>query len=667
MKRIVVISGSEATRREIHEQLNQLLGDIVQLESYATDNGIDKQFRDSIVLLTSPLIAAQCNDHVDRSCTVIPARRSLNFACLDRLYELPEGDPVCVVNDTAETAAEVIEMLKLLGFTQHSYALYYPGATAPPENGPYIVTPGETALIPPGNYRIIDIGPRVLDISTIVEVLQALNLLAEKAYQASAKYLEKIIVLGRELHHSNRNTLASNEFLSTLFDSVGDGILSYTEEGTIRLLNPSASRILGMAVGASLFLESRDLNQKLHAFLTEDALDDYLLTIDESMYLFSKRFIPSNRTYLLTIKNIRERINLENSLKKELKRQGHIAKHSFNSLIARSECMEVLKKKAEKLAASEFSILIHGESGTGKELFASAVHNASKRKNGPYLAVNFSALPDELIESELFGYEEGAFTGARKGGKAGLFELADQGTLFLDEIGDISPKIQSRLLRVLQEKEVLKLGGTRNIPVNARIVAATNKDLFEMVRRGEFREDLYYRLKKLTLTVPPLRERKEDILPLLRHFLIQKNGAGLKLTSEATRHLEAYDWPGNVRELENTVEYMLAISDSSQGDLSILPEDLLRLKTPYLRSSRTISPGYTADQVSKFLLETVSTYNRDGRLIGRKTLSECSVERGFNLTEPQVRRLLERLSREGKIQMGKGRSGIHLAKNTDNG
>jgi transcriptional regulator with PAS, ATPase and Fis domain len=330
--------------------------------------------------------------------------------------------------------------------------------------------------------------------------------------------------------------------------------------------------------------------------------------------------------------------------------------------------MEVLKKKAEKLATSEFSILIHGESGTGKELIASAVHNASKRKYGPYLAVNFSALPDELIESELFGYEEGAFTGARKGGKAGLFELADQGTLFLDEIGDISPKIQSRLLRVLQEKEVFKLGGTRNIPVNARIVAATNKNLFEMVRRGEFREDLYYRLKKLTLTVPPLRDRKEDVLPLLRHFLIQKNGAGLKLTSEATRHLESYDWPGNVRELENTVEYMLAISDSSQGDLSILPEDLLRLKTPHTRlhSDRMVSPRHTADEVSQFLLETVSAYNREGRLIGRKTLSECSVERGFNLTEPQVRRLLGRLSREGKIQMGKGRSGVHLTKNSGN-
>jgi len=232
-----------------------------------------------------------------------------------------------------------------------------------------------------------------------------------------------------------------------------------------------------------------------------------------------------------------------------------------------------------------------------------------------------------------------------------LFELANQGTLFLDEIGDISPKIQSRLLRVLQEKEVLKVGGTKNIPVDVRVVAATNKNLFEMVKKGQFREDLYYRLKKLSVKIPPLRERSEDILPLFHHFLIQKNGFEMKLTDEARTLLNNYEWPGNVRELESNVEYILAVCDGNAIDSSNLSEDLFK-EMPVVQDPE--------DAMVLFLLKSIREFNRAKVVIGRKRLSELSWESSYKLSEDQVRRVLGGLSEKGLVKMSRGRVGLSL-------
>ena len=210
---------------------------------------------------------------------------------------------------------------------------------------------------------------------------------------------------------------------------------------------------------------------------------------------------------------------MENIVRTNLMKRGHTSKYDFSNIIGKSKKITETKEIARKLARSNSTLLLIGESGTGKELFAHAIHKASNKQHGPFVAVNFAALPENLLESELFGYEEGAFTGARKGGHAGLFEQAHKGTIFLDEIGDASMKIQARLLRVLQEKEVLRIGGTKIIPIDVRIIAATNKNLEDLVSAGKFREDLFYRLKVLPIRIPPLRERKEDIPLLIEKML----------------------------------------------------------------------------------------------------------------------------------------------------
>lgn len=247
------------------------------------------------------------------------------------------------------------------------------------------------------------------------------------------------------------------------------------------------------------------------------------------------------------------------------------AKYSWDSILGNSERMVHANYMSRKAAQTRSNVLLLGESGTGKELFAHAIHNGSDRAHEKFVKVNCAAIPAELLESELFGYDEGAFTGAKKGGKIGKFELAKGGSIFLDEIGEMPLKMQSKLLRVLQEKEIERVGGTKTLPIDVRVIAATNQNLMKMVEEGEFREDLFYRLNVMAIEIPPLRDREGDVEPLARK-LIEKisNNLGkyvLYISNEAVRCLIAYDWPGNVRELENVLERAINLAD---GD-TILP------------------------------------------------------------------------------------------------
>lgn len=252
------------------------------------------------------------------------------------------------------------------------------------------------------------------------------------------------------------------------------------------------------------------------------------------------------------IRHLTNELNKMQSLVRQMQ-----SRYSFEDIVANGPEMKAVVKLARDAASNTATVLLNGESGTGKELFAHAIHHASQRKQGPFIRVNCTAIPESLIESELFGYEPGAFTGASKRGKKGLFEEANQGTLFLDEIGEIPIHVQVKLLRVLQEKEVLRVGGTKTIPVNIRIIAATNRNLLQEVNEGSFREDLYYRIAVFPITIPALRERNEEFPYLVRSLLQKLNGEYgrnvEKVSNEAMAMLLMHNWPGNVRELENVL------------------------------------------------------------------------------------------------------------------
>lgn len=242
--------------------------------------------------------------------------------------------------------------------------------------------------------------------------------------------------------------------------------------------------------------------------------------------------------------------------------KGFQASYSFKDICGNSRQMNQCIHFARKYAHTDLTVLLLGETGSGKEMFAQSMHNASSRRDGPFVAVNCAALPEGILESELFGYDEGAFTGARRSGKMGLFELAHNGTIFLDEIGEMPMSLQSRLLRVLQERKVMRLGGDRVFPVNIRIFAATNQDLMGLVKEHRFREDLFYRLNVLTLKIPSLRERREDI-PDLANLFLREGGGECCLTPAAQQMMAAYGWPGNARQLRHFMEKVRIICDSS--------------------------------------------------------------------------------------------------------
>jgi transcriptional regulator with PAS, ATPase and Fis domain len=262
-----------------------------------------------------------------------------------------------------------------------------------------------------------------------------------------------------------------------------------------------------------------------------------------------------------TFEDISKIQNLEQNIRKQLHEKGLKAKYKFDDILTQNESMLSVKKLAASYASTDLSILLEGESGTGKELFAQSIHNASNRRKGPFVAVNCAAISENLLESELFGYEPGAFTGASKTGKPGLFVLAHRGTIFLDEIGEMPIQLQTRLLRVLQEKEVMRVGGSRNIPVDTRVVSASNHNLLDMTGSGDFRGDLYYRLNVLNITLPALRYRKDDIELLCRHFLEEcKPPVGNELLDRLMPTMAAYEWPGNIRELQNVALRLSFIS-----------------------------------------------------------------------------------------------------------
>jgi len=267
-----------------------------------------------------------------------------------------------------------------------------------------------------------------------------------------------------------------------------------------------------------------------------------------------------------------EKLLSEISMLKDEVYKSHTARYRFDDIVGNDDRLLSAKLWARQVAHQPHTkVLITGESGTGKELFAHAIHNASARSMYPFVRVNCAAIPENLMEAELFGYEDGAFTGAKKGGKLGKFELADKGTIFLDEIGEMPLNMQSKLLVVLQEREIERLGGNTSIKINVRVISATNRDLFDMVSKGQFREDLYYRLNVVQIEVPALRHRKEDI-GLLAAYLLDKLNRRLKtsvtgISSEALKMLEDYNWPGNVRELENALERAVSLAFMDHNEI----------------------------------------------------------------------------------------------------
>ncbi|GMA97390.1 sigma 54-interacting transcriptional regulator [Pelosinus sp. IPA-1] len=362
--------------------------------------------------------------------------------------------------------------------------------------------------------------------------------------------------------------------LRTILDSVSEGILAIDKEGKITHVNEVACKIFYFSPKELIGLGAEELlspNSPILDTLQSGKtykLKEQKIKIDEKIihYLMSSVAVRNDQGKIIgAVSTIKDFHQVENIIS----RVGNMHRlTTFDDIVYQSQKMNQLIASARTVAKSSSTILLRGESGTGKELFATAIHADGPRYKAPFIAINCTALADTLLESELFGYDEGAFTGALRGGKRGLFEQANGGTLFLDEIGEISHRLQVKLLRVLQEGVIRRVGGNKEIPIDVRIIAATHRNLEDLLEKGEFRRDLYYRLNVIPLTIAPLRERKEDI-PLLVQRLIRKiceklDKPEVRLSRESLDLFMAQDWPGNVRQLENTLERLLNLTSATE-------------------------------------------------------------------------------------------------------
>ena len=414
------------------------------------------------------------------------------------------------------------------------------------------------------------------------------HVIVENSVETILNALESATQLRRvQVEEAEKQCLfkTQSEMYQAVLDFTHDAILAIDENGRIQVLNPPAERIMGCRAADSV---GQPVEAVLPNTLLPDVLESGEKQLDQIMQihqtLCNTNRIPilvdgQRRGVVATFQDVKQLQNSEQKIRLKLHEKGLVAKYAFNDILGDSPAIRSTIQIARSYAASRASVLILGETGTGKELFAQSIHNASDRRDGPFVAINCAAVSNSLLESELFGYEAGSFTGASRGGREGVFELAHGGTLFLDEIGEIPRETQVELLRVLQEKEIRRVGGSRVIPVDVRIIAATNKDLLQETVEGRFREGLYYRLDVLDLKLPPLRERGDDVKILGLHLFRQLPGGKDPIMQSQFLYLleqvGPYQWYGNIRELQNFVERANILMRNA-GASSVTVSDILR-------------------------------------------------------------------------------------------
>lgn len=425
-----------------------------------------------------------------------------------------------------------------------------------------------------------------------------------------------------ELTTKNEKIVELKETLTSILELSSDGIIAVDRDYIITMANEAfasffnkkVDEIVGKHVKLvygrePIFPQAMETGESEYGYVTD--LNGHEIIANRAPIKKNGQIIGALGTvvfknisdlYRLTekIKNLNSQLDFYRDELVRVKR----ARYTFDQIIGESPDFAALKRIAKRVAHTQSTVLIRGESGTGKELFAQAMYIESRRSGGPFIRVNCAAVPETLLESELFGYKEGAFTGAKKGGQVGKFELAHKGVIFLDEIGDMSLHMQAKVLRVLQEKEIERLGDSRPRPVDVRVIAATNRNLEEMIARGEFREDLYYRINVVTLTIPPLREREGDLDLLIRHFIEKFNrqfGISVKGVDETSRRLLLnHRWPGNIRELENVVERAFNLLEGN-----IIKKEHLPLYLQNAKKQGKVQPGGLPKMIDEIEKEAI--------------------------------------------------------------
>ncbi|MEE7878721.1 sigma 54-interacting transcriptional regulator [Clostridioides difficile] len=658
MKTIAVVTdGLSKLECFLNKNLEMIFKDKVMIKNYYLNKITEKELiKDDIILVMIDDRVLKIKKYVEDVSKIITINRSIKQKDIYKLFSLPEEIDVLVVNDNKHTVLETISNLYNIGINHLNFIPYNPNEEY--RNIKIAITPGESSLVPKYIEEVIDLGHRYIDSSTFIQIIAKLKLDDKEITERLIKYTDEIISLYSGINTKYKELTIKADELNSIINLSNLGMAMVSDKGNIIICNNSLRDILD--IQSNIIGKNIDEleNENIKKIFSLSKAHDEVIKFNNKYLNVSKYNIESfGRVtgYYFCIQEITYIRKLEQNLSKKLREKGQVARYTFDDIKTVSTKMERTKKLGMKIAESDYTILITGESGTGKELMAQSIHNASPRHSQSFIAINCAAMPENLLESELFGYEEGAFTGALKGGKKGLFEQANNGTIFLDEIGDMPIYLQSKLLRVLQENQVMRVGGENVIDIDVRVIAATNKNLLEMIKGDRFRADLYYRINVLPINIPPLRERKEDIEVMLKHFMKRKRA----ISQGVQDIINAYEWPGNIRELKNTAMYINIMSSEDVILINDLPHNLLNITEDFSKEISILKDRTSIEKV-KLVMECLKNANNLNKNIGRNGIVNSINELGYSITEGEVRGILNMLKELDLIICESGRKGSEL-------
>lgn len=662
-KKISVIALDPRAGRAYGQDVESLFGDVAEISVFSVMDGTATGLLDRADLFVASTdaygSAEELARHIPIGCQTMAVEVSFKWNELRKLKELPAGSRVLFVNLTNTMAREAIAQLEQFGITHVQWIPFYPGAE-PVEDVHIAVTPDEMRYVPAGMETTLNLGQRVCTSGMMIELALRLgleNLLETEKFQT---YFRSIATSNYSFDQMFARSIRLESQFHILMESLEDGVIGVNEKGELFACNHHAEEITRTSAKLILGKRGDEVFPEVPFFkCLQDRERVPAKIVRMHGVNVSVEVVPVTRQKtcigaFAILQRFNDVENRQIELRGQLFQKGHYAKYCFEDVIGESEAIRRTKETLKRMAAGESPILLIGETGTGKELLAHAIHQASRRSGGPFVAINVAAFPENLLESELFGYEEGAFTGAKRGGRPGLFEFSHKGTLFLDEVEGMSPAMQVKLLRVLQEREIMRVGGSRIIHIDVRVVAATNEALEQKVEEGTFRRDLYYRLNTLPVVIPPLSERGDDLF-LLMGRLREELGGNFRLTPPVRAFLKEYAWPGNIRELRNVVEYFL-YTGQEQITLDDLPPTMLR----HASGPKATPAADGETDAFRFVLEQLYLASNAQRSMGREKLLEQAREAHVPMSQQEVRTILMQMAERGLARVSRGRGGSQL-------
>ena len=667
-KRITIIAIDEKMAEGYKKDIRNFFEDTIVVEASSIDKiEQEKKIETDLILISANSIFRLVKPYAPVDCEIITINKTLSKKGFEKIKDLPEGTNALLVNIGPYTAAETILLLYNIARKDIELYPYYPGIKEYPKLD-LAITPGEKEIVPKNVKNIIDIGNRVTDVSTILSIITNLKLDKEKYKKKIFEYYNETIPSNYAISNIVTENLKLENQIDILFENLNEGIITYDQNGVIIDNNSS--------VGSLIKVDTQDLTGKkiMDVFpiktgelLLSDSIERVLKINDNDIIvtIVPAKNVGLNNGGIIILKKFSDVERKMHEHRKTVIGKGHKTKYTLNDIIGSSPEIKKCKQTAIRMAKSESAVLITGESGTGKELFAHVIHDNSNRKYNQFVAVNCSSFPENLLESELFGYEDGAFTGSKKGGKPGLFEIAHGGSLFLDEIGEMPMHLQNRLLRVLQEHEVMRIGGDNVIHVDVRIITATNTNIEDKIKQGSFRKDLYYRLNVLPLHIPPLRERKGDVLEILDYY--KKKFKGKFVLSDEVKDLfENYIWEGNVRQLKNYIEYFANL-DKLVIKIEDIPGTIVKNVIAAMNNNEVIldneQTGSSDEDIYSLILKILYEFHKQKKKIGRKQMSIELEKYNEYKSEQEVRKYFIFLEQNNYVSIGSGRGGTQITKN----